>query len=44
MTINVKIKDENVQYDINTAAAKLSALSSGKIYLVSKYCHLIKIE
>ena len=49
MTIYNKIKDEKLKYDINTEAAKLSALSSGKIdkyeYLkVKKYYHLIKIE
>ena len=26
------IRDEKIQYDVNTEAAKLSALSSGKIY------------
>ena len=31
MTIEDKIKDEKLQYDINTEAAKISALSSGKI-------------
>ena len=31
MTIDDKIKDEKMQYDINTEAAKISALSSGKI-------------
>ena len=31
MTIEVKIKDEKLQYDINREAAKISALSSGKI-------------
>ena len=31
MTIEDKIKDENLQYDINREAAKISALSSGKI-------------
>ena len=31
MTINDKIKDEKLQYDINREAAKISALSSGKI-------------
>ena len=31
MTIDDKIKDENLQYDINTEAAKISALSFGKI-------------
>ena len=32
ITIDDKIKDEKLQYDINREAAKLSALSSGKIY------------
>ena len=31
MTIESQIKDEKLQYDINTEAAKMSALSSGKI-------------
>ena len=31
MTINVQIRDEKVQYDINREAAKISALSSDKI-------------
>ena len=31
MTIEHKIKDEKLQYDINREAAKISALSSGKI-------------
>ena len=31
MTIDDKIKDEKIQYDINREAAKISALSSGKI-------------
>ena len=31
MTIENQIKDEKVQYDINREAAKISALSSGKI-------------
>ena len=31
MTIDDKIKDEKVQYDINRKAAKISALASGKI-------------
>ena len=32
MTINHKIRDEKLQYDINREAAKISALSSGKIH------------
>ena len=31
MTIFVKIRGEKLQYDINREAAKISALSSGKI-------------
>ena len=31
MTINDQIKDKKLQYDINRGAAKISALSSGKI-------------
>ena len=37
MTIDDKIRDEILQYDINREAAKMSALSSGKI---DKYEHL----
>ena len=37
MTIDDKIRDEKLQYDINREAAKISALSSGKI---DKYEHL----
>ena len=32
MTINDLIKDEKLQYDINREAAKISALSSGKLH------------
>ena len=32
MTIDDKIGDEKLQYDINKEAAKISALSSGKIH------------
>ena len=31
MTIDDKIRDEKVQYDINREEAKISVLSSGKI-------------
>ena len=31
MTINDQIRDKKLQYDINREAAKISALSSGKI-------------
>ena len=37
MTITDQIKDEKLQYDINTEAAKISALSSGKLH---KYKYL----
>ena len=32
MIINDHISDEKLQYDINSAASKISALSSGKIH------------
>ena len=32
MTINNQIRDEKLQYDVNRDAAKISALSSGKIH------------
>ena len=32
MTINDQIRDEKIQYDINGEAAKISALSPGKIH------------
>ena len=32
MSINDQIRNEKLQYDINREAAKISALSSGKIY------------
>ena len=31
MTVEDKVKDEKLQYDVNREAAKISALSSGKI-------------
>ena len=37
MTVNEKIRDEKLQYDINRETAKISALSSGKI---DKYWYL----
>ena len=37
MTIDDQITDENLQYDINKEAAKISVLSSGKI---NKYTYL----
>ena len=47
MTIDDKIRDENLQYDNNKEAAKISALSSGKlinmnILQMKKYRLLIK--
>ena len=41
MTINDQIRDEKLQYDINKKAAKISALSSGKI---GKYEYLTSEE
>ena len=32
MTINDQIEDEKLQYDINREAAKISALSSGRLH------------
>ena len=32
MAINDQIRDEKLQHDINRAAAKISSLSSGKVY------------
>ena len=41
ITINDQIRDEKLQYDVNREAAKISALSSGKIhqyeYLTGEY-------
>ena len=49
MTIVDKIKDEKLQNDINREAAKISAVSSGKIhkyeyFTVKKYFLLFKVE
>ena len=41
MTTEDQIKDEKLQYDINREAAKISALSSGKL---DKYEYLIGEE
>ena len=41
MIIDYQIKDEKLQYDINREAAKISALSSGKI---DKYKYLTDEE
>ena len=41
MTIDDKIKDEKLQYDIKRQAAKMSAISSGKI---GKYDYLTSEE
>ena len=38
MKINDQIRDEKLQYDINREVAKISPLSSGKVY---KYEYLI---
>ena len=32
MTVGDKIRDEQLQYDVNREAAKISTLSSGKTY------------
>ena len=32
MTINEQIRNEKLQYDLNREAAKISALSSGKVH------------
>ena len=32
MTINEQIRNEKLQYDLNRKAAKISALSSGKVH------------
>ena len=48
MTIDDKIKDEKLEYDINGEAAKMSALSSGKIdkyeYHIGKDVLLPEVE
>ena len=51
MTIDDKIRDENLQYDINREVTKISALSSHleilinmSILQVKKYCYLMKAE
>ena len=46
MTIDDKIKDEKLQYDINREVAKISSRKIDKHeYLhVKKYYHLIKVE
>ena len=48
MITDDKIRDEKLQYNNNREAAKISALSSGKIdkyvFLVKKYYHLITEE
>ena len=35
MTINDQIRDEKLRYDINRETAKISALSSRKIYKIN---------
>ena len=45
MTIDDKVRDERLQYDINREAAKIAALSSCKIdkyEFLTIYHHLIK--
>ena len=37
MTINDQIRDEKLQYDVTREAAKISALSSGKIQYEYEY-------
>ena len=49
MTIDDKIRDKKLQYDINREAAKISALLSGKLTNMNflqgkKSYHLIKVE
>ena len=47
MTIDDKVRDERLQYDINREAAKIAALSSSKIdkcEFLTIYHHLIKEE
>ena len=44
MTINDKIKDEKLQYDINREAAKISALSSGKIGESGKSVNILQAK
>ena len=49
MTIDDKIRDERLQYDINREVAKISALLSDKtdkheFLQVKKYYYLIKVE
>ena len=49
MSIDDKIRNEKLQYDINREAAKISTSSSDKIdkhefFTGEEYCHLIKVE
>ena len=49
MTIDDKIRDYKLQYDINGEAAQISALSSGKLINTNflqakKSCPLVKAE
>ena len=49
MTIDDKIKNENLQYDINREAAKYQhyhqvELINMNILQAKKYCHLIKVK
>ena len=43
MTVDDKIRDEKIKYDINREAAKISVLPSGKINKY-EYCLLIKVK
>ena len=44
MTIDDKIRDKKLQYDINKEAAKILTLSLSKIDTSKKYYILIKVE
>ena len=43
MKINDQIRDKKLQYDINREAAKISALSSGKIHKYEYLTSEVKI-
>ena len=48
MTINYKVRDEKLQYDIDREAVKISEnlenLIKMNILQVKEYCYLIKLE
>ena len=48
MTINYKVRDEKLQYDIDREAVKISEnlenLIKMNILQVKEYCYLIKVE